>query len=215
MADFPEFHFHIFSLKDKMANLNQIIIIVCEGVSEKAYIQELNRIFKEKEYNFKLVSKISEGGQYQTVINKFKSVRTINPKDKIYIWVDYDLYKRNDQGCFDKYRDKPKDIPDFLFSKMNFEDVLILHSEKIILDNWLKQCYKRNHFERPLQSAEFEPLFNRFCEKYFNISYRKGEIPFEMDEEKLLTIFNNIKTKAVPIDSDFHKMLLEYLPLDF
>src|SRR5690554_5613842 len=104
-----------------MIKTKQAIIIVCEGPSEEAYIQELNRIFREKECHFLLIPRTSEGGDYKTVVNKYKSVRKNNPRDQIYIWVDFDLYKRNDKGNYDKYKNKPSHIPEFLFSKMNFE----------------------------------------------------------------------------------------------
>ena len=50
MAPFQESPIHIFNLEDSLMYIqNQNIIIVCEGASEKAYIQELNRYLEEED----------------------------------------------------------------------------------------------------------------------------------------------------------------------
>ncbi len=96
--------------------MNRIIIIVCEGPSERAYIQELNRFLKEEEIPVKFIGKSSGGGQYSIVVNEYKKVKKDNPRDEILIWVDKDRYLRNDANDMDNYLKKPSNIPNFLFN---------------------------------------------------------------------------------------------------
>jgi hypothetical protein len=50
MEPFQESPIHIFNREGLLMYVrNRNIIIVCEGASEKAYIQELNRYLEEKE----------------------------------------------------------------------------------------------------------------------------------------------------------------------
>ncbi len=52
---------------------NQIIIILCEGNSEYAYIQELNRFLREEEKNVVLIAKTIGSGHYADVKRKFSA----------------------------------------------------------------------------------------------------------------------------------------------
>ncbi|MCA6072240.1 MAG: RloB family protein [Endomicrobium sp.] len=105
-----------------MSNLNSRYIIICEGKSEVAYIQELNKYFREKNISINLVSKPVGGGHYADVVRKYKEEFKKNNEYGFRIWVDKDIYERNEQKNWDKYNKRPKNIPDFCFNIFNFED---------------------------------------------------------------------------------------------
>lgn len=160
-------------------------IIICEGNSEYAYIQKLNRFLSENGYDFTLIAKRVGTGHYKEVQKKYNIERKNNPKLPIEIWVDKDTYIRNDEGDGDKYAQKPSKIPDFLFSVMNFEDFLALHTDKDILENWFQICSRNKHHITPLKESEYLPL----VKEHLFPNYNKGDIPFEITSEKLEQLF--------------------------
>jgi hypothetical protein len=120
MAPFQGFPIHTFDWEGLLMYIqNRNIIIVCEGPSEKAYIQELNRYLEEEDIPLHFIPRSSNGGQYSPVVKKYREVRKDNRTARIRIWVDWDRYRRNDNADMDNYRKKSNDIPDFLFSYMN------------------------------------------------------------------------------------------------
>lgn len=145
-----------------MYTRNQNIIIVCEGASEKAYIQELNRYLEEEDIPLHFIPRPSNGGQYSPVVKKYREVRKDNRTARILIWVDWDRYLRNDNADMDNYLKKPSDIPDFHFSYMNFEDFLSMHHEQSKMQKWWTSCVSRNHFTTPSHSNDYLPAFNDF-----------------------------------------------------
>ena len=82
------------------------IIVICEGKSETKYLQELNRFLRENstENSIVFVPKTVGTGHFTEVIKKYRSERKLNKKANIEIWVDYDIYKRNEQKNCDKYK---------------------------------------------------------------------------------------------------------------
>lgn len=90
---------------------NRNIIIVCEGASEKAYIQELNRYLEEEDIPLHFIPRPSNGGQYSPVVKKYMEVRKENRAASILIWVDWDRYQRNDNADLDNYRKNPTTSP--------------------------------------------------------------------------------------------------------
>ena len=105
----------------------QVHIIICEGTSEAVYLQELNRFLREEEIPLVYKPESCDGGQYSNVVRKYKKTRKNNPRSTIHICVDFDIYLRNDNSNWTSYETRPKDIPEFLFTTMNFEDFLSLH----------------------------------------------------------------------------------------
>jgi hypothetical protein len=125
---------------------NKCIIIVCEGNSELAYIQELNRLMREMELNA-VFRPISVGtGFYTAVQTKYREVKRANPRAEIYIWVDSDIYERNERDCNTAYNHRPAGVPVFLFSQKNFEDFLATHLSSEKLQQWLEVCRQNGHF---------------------------------------------------------------------
>ncbi|MCF0224647.1 MAG: hypothetical protein HUK20_10285 [Fibrobacter sp.] len=62
-----------------MAN-NKVTIALCEGESEFAYIQELNRFLRENENGFVFVPRLIGSGHYSDIYAKYKEQRKSNPK---------------------------------------------------------------------------------------------------------------------------------------
>lgn len=153
------------------------ITVVCEGASVKAYVQELNRYLEEEEIPLHFFPRPSDGGQYTHVVRKYKEVRKNNRTARILIWVDWDRYQRNDNSDMDNYRKKSNDIPDFLFSYMNFEDFLSMHCDRSKMERWWTSCVGRLHFATPSHSKEHIPAFRMFIAE----NYEKGDIPIDID----------------------------------
>ena len=94
-------------------------IILCEGRSEIAYIQELGRLLYRSNsvsYTAAFFPCLIGGGDFNTVNKCFKAERKKNRKDEFLIWVDRDLYIRNDKNCGDLYSQKANTLPKFFFS---------------------------------------------------------------------------------------------------
>jgi len=174
-------------------NIKKVYFVLCEGASERAYLQELNRFFNKENYPFTLVPKSLGGGAYRRVVKKYKIEKKEHAKQPVLIWIDKDMYQRNDNRNWELYRNKPKDIPDFYFSYMNFEDFLSLHHPEWS-KKWQKICLKRNHFQHPMYEREYLPLWlnNIYSD------YKKGELPFHIDSEALNCLFDNISDEADP-----------------
>lgn len=173
--------------------------VVCEGASEKAYIQKLNRYLEEEDIPLHFFPRPSNGGQYTQVVRKFKEARKNNSTARILIWVDWDRYRRNDNADMDNYRKRSKDIPDFLFSYMNFEDFLSMHLDRDEMEKWWTSCNGRHHFDTPSHSKEYMPAFRSFIGE----TYDKGEIPIEIDCHNLGNLRSHQNDPSVPFKCDF------------
>jgi hypothetical protein len=148
-----------------MQKLHSHIVIVCEGFSEVAYIQQLNRLLRELNVSINLCPKKVGTGEYKSVMARYKIESKNNLRTKVLVWVDYDIYVRN---CI---QDK---VP-FMFNKQNFEDFLFLHLDDDKLNVWLSICQAHNHFSEPMYSEEYMPLVRQ----HFS-NYQKGDLPFDV-----------------------------------
>lgn len=164
-------------------------IVLCEGESEFNYITNLNRIlcFRSNPYTKLFKAVLIGSGKFVTVKHEYDKALKNNKKEKdnILIWIDYDIYKRNENDNNTLYKNK-LGIPDFLFSYMNFEDFLILHLSENVVDEWYKKC-KEHFLNNPKSSKEYLPLFK----KYFS-DYKKGELPIQLDKNTLENMFKNL-----------------------
>lgn len=186
---------------------NKIIIVVCEGPSERAYLQEMNRYFDEEGIPIHFIPMSSGGGDYVNIEKKFRAVRKGNHRSEILIWADWDIYQRNNHSNMEHYQSKPEDIPDFLFSRKNFEDFLSMHCDRSEMNKWISSCVGRNHFITPSHSSEYIPDFITFI----GGRYEKGDMPIEITDQSL----NNLKTHqndpSIPFKCDFAKVLFELI----
>lgn len=158
--------------------------IVCEGESERAYLQRLQGFLDslevapdtfETRLRFIVPERaIAKGGTFGKLKNLYKKARKSNQKTSIEIWADFDLYHRNDQSCAEHYAAKTDGIPDFLFSFHNFEDFYALHFDGTALNQWLLfgGPAGRRHFLSPLYSDGYLPEIKRIFP-----GYSKGGLP--------------------------------------
>lgn len=156
-------------------------IIVCEGASERAYLQRFQSFLDRQpllsdtfETPLKLIAPrraIAGGGKFSILKKRYAETRKDSPKVAIQIWADFDLYHRNDQQSADDYANKPDGIPDFLFSYHNFEDFFALHSDGDTFQKWL-EFGNMGHFTKPLHSADYLPKI-----KIIFPDYAKGNLP--------------------------------------
>lgn len=182
-----------------MMSTNKPEVILCEGASELAYVKELGRLLYRADSiarSAPFIPRLIGNGYFLTVSKSYRKERKQNLRDTIWIWVDKDLYVRNDKDCADRYSTKAKGIPDFFFSEMNFEDFLILHCSEEIIREWLDFCYMHDHFHVPIHSEVYEPEFK----KYFP-DYKKGDLPFDLTRDRVETMMKNLE--SYPIKNDF------------
>lgn len=190
-----------------MTNKFTPIIVLCEGISEFNYIQNLNRILSNPNTGSAAFKPYTiNTGRFAQIRQKFNQVKKDNKNCSVQIWVDKDLYINNSE--FKKlYLNKGK-MPDFLFSIMNFEDFLMLHCHKDLLYSWQEICSSNNHFYTPMTSR----IYCKELQKFFP-EYRKGCIPFDITSDVLKTLFGNLKDDKIQIKNDFavflEKLILE------
>lgn len=158
-------------------NTKKVYIVLCEGSSEYAYIQILNRILDEHNISIVLKAVILGNGHFKTVKKKVEAYN-YKERKKLKIWIDEDIYKRNEQQNYTKYLKYKSKMPDFLFTQYNFEDFLIMHLDDKIITEWQEKLIKRNHFNVPLISDEYIDLLKKNMTIFKD--YQKGVIPDEI-----------------------------------
>ncbi len=193
-----------------MAILNKTIIVICEGRSERAYLQALNRFLREYGCFINFAPKVVGSGNCKDVLKKYSEEKKKNRRSEFIIWVDDDLYFGNrddtDRRCAEKYNLlTPNQQQLFKFSKHNFEDFLVLHLEDEKLDLWKNICYKNDHFLRPMFSDKYEDLIR---ENIFP-NYQKGEFPLE--ELTQAHLDNLFRHNCEPFESSFANYLEKIL----
>ena len=170
--------------------MNTRYLVICEGVSECNYLQHLQRFVRElplpvgtcSQLNFIGLPKSRDPqtlqrkgvgtGEYGKVVRAYKAERKRNRSAQFLIWVDDDLYVRNDKGCGVNYERKPQGIPDFSFSVHNFEDFVALHLPAELFERWRVEMSRAGHFENPLHGEDYGAVFEKILPKY-----QKGELP--------------------------------------
>ena len=187
--------------------MNKIIIVVCEGNSEYAYLQELNRFLRENEMPLYFKGEVSDGGDFSKVNSCFRGNQKNNVKMHIVVWVDNDIYKRNDRGYRDAYAKKPQGIPDFKFNCENFEDFLVMHLPDDKVSDWQTICSNKGHFTNPLHSAQYLPLLSSAIFP----NYKKGTLPesLTINTESLHNLKCHNHDKTIPFRSDFAEFMIE------
>ena len=159
-------------------------LIVCEGESERAYLQRLQTFLDAQtspQNTFEPAlcfiapsSGLVKTGYFNTIKNTYNRTRRENKNASIQVWADFDLYHRNDKGCAELYANKSSGVPDFLFSFHNFEDFFALHFSGKQFAEWLsfgapERC---SHFTKPLHSEDYVREFRRIFP-----DYAKGGLP--------------------------------------
>lgn len=145
-----------------MYSLPTVIWVACEGKSEKACLAELNRLFRETGTPIILKDEVAGGGFYPLAEAAYKRAQKKSGtrgqhagQGTPWVWVDSDLYERNDRASGDLYTSRPKGIPAFLFSHHNFEDFLVLHLGDEQVEQWRQLCHGGT---APLHERDYLPL---------------------------------------------------------
>ena len=186
----------------KRHSMIETVVVICEGTSEYVYLQELNRFFRANHIPLAFSGQVIGTGAYKAAVNRYRDIRRQMKNAEIVIWVDRDIYVDSQKRLYDN---KPETIPDFLFSRMNFEDFLALHMDRKSMFRWQKVCEEHHHFSEPMCSAVYLPLFKVTCFEH----YKKGKLPFRINEETLSRLFANLKRKHVRFKCDFGDFLKE------
>jgi phage pi2 protein 07 len=193
-----------------MSKIHKTFCVICEGKSEVAYIQEFRRLLRELGISSNILPYSVGTGHYVEVVRKYRQVCKERRKDKIdsfIIWVDADVYKRNEQKNQTKYSKKQKYIPNFKFNTYNFEDFLVMHLPKEEVAKWEKICSDAGHFITPMHSDVYLPLL---CKSILP-TYCKGELPIVVCNISLTNLRANQSDSSIPFKSDFADFLLGLL----
>lgn len=186
--------------------------MVVEGQSEMAYLNELNRYFREEDIPWVFYPVKAVNGQYREVRKCYREVKKNHKKDRIEILVDRDIYIRDDKERVDYSSRKEDGLPPFLFSYMNWEDYLILHLSKEKVERWCKICSEMGHFTLPLTAKEYLRALEE-SGVWGRTRYKKGRVPFEITGKRLERAIRNDRDENIEIHSDFINILIEILPV--
>lgn len=195
------------------------IFIICEGKSEEKYIQGLRTILVNKcaVEDIRIISECFGGGRtypdfekrVKNQIVEIKDDGGINHRDKIYIWLDKDVFLTKYVGKLTLFKKEIESIKlpikiHFLFNKMNFEDFLILHYRKQEILDLQSKLNHKNHFIKPLIAEKYEPIYKTVIQ-----DYSKGNLPddFSLDLEKIKLCVKNIKDNNYCFESDIKEIL--------
>lgn len=195
--------------------LNRIYLIVCEGRSEAAYVQEVNRFLRETEKGVFLTPCNAGSGNFK-VIRKVCRSRKIPPGGSAYVMVDRDIYERNDGRNGDLYARGFRKLPTFLFQYFNFEDFLIMHFPRECCEAWRRRMEPFRHFSVPLREEKYRGVFRDFCGAHLPglREYEKGDIPFSLTEWHFRNLFANNHAGRLP-KSDFAEFMETRLFAEF
>ena len=164
-------------------NVSKNIVVVCEGASEWTYLQRLNSALAQLPFPdewfdvpVRFVGRPKGvgvgGGEFNAVERAWRKETRRNPSVETWIWVDADLYVRNDRACGENYRKRPSGMRAFDFSLLNFEDFLALHLDDDKFERWVGALSSGGHFRSPLHWADYRLLFEEVAP-----GYRKGDLP--------------------------------------
>lgn len=196
--------------------LNKIIIVICEGGSEVAYLQLLNRFLREQECALRFVARNAESGIFKFVQKKYREERRRNKNGTFIVWVDDDLYVGNrndtDKACATQFEALPPNVKKiFKFSRHNLEDFLASHLQDDVFEMWKSVCIQHNHFITPMFEEEALPLIR----EHLFPNYKKGECPFEeLTKEKLELLFSHNKEPFKSSFADFLEGILREITGD-
>ena len=187
--------------------------VVCEGKSEVSYLANLARFLRsEMDARGLFVPPVSfvgkppvhgvGTGRCETVKTAFEKERTGNRRASFRIWVDADLFVReetNDPASFSRHRavflGTSRRLPAFSFSSLNFEDFLALHFDDGLYEDWKRTFSAKGHFLHPLHGRDYLPLFRPFWRQFIGETapaYEKGDIPDgTITERSLANLFRH------------------------
>lgn len=188
-------------------NKTKNIVVICEGSSEWIYIQRLNSFLMSLPFpdgwwnvpiNFiGIPKKYGVGtGNYNNIEKEYRCAARTYPKEEKLVWVDSDLYIRNDKGCADNYLSRPNGIPPFCFSICNFEDFVALHLDDNRFNCWFNIMTNAGHFKNPLHWEEYKNYFKKVVPDYI-----KGSLPADFVTKESLGNLHRHLLQMPSVDS--------------
>jgi hypothetical protein len=192
-----------------MISITKIYHIICEGSSEEAYLQELNRYLREcnSRVNIKVYNLCGSGDRVSYLLSKIKNIyKKIRKGERktpeIFIWIDNDLFlrKKLSKEELELKIKKLKGILGVKYNYHNFEDFLIMHLPDKQVQNFHKICTLKNHFVSPLSGEDVIKIMQKIIP-----DYKKGHLPdtFEITTENLNRLNENQNSATIKFKSDF------------
>ena len=175
---------------------NEIYLVICEGDSEVAYVQELNRFLNERGARIVFQAVNSGGGGFSTVRQCCRDRKT-RRNGRTFVFADRDIYVRNDSRNSECYEREKEVLPPFLFQTWNFEDFLLLHFPSSVVSEWRRVAMANGHLNNPMHASEYLPIYIDFCRKNakalcFDLPYEKGDMPFPLTDRHIANLRANI-----------------------
>jgi hypothetical protein len=180
-------------------------LLICEGDSEFAYVQELNRFLAKRGVPVVFLPHNAGGGGFGTVRRACRKLKT-KRDGRTFVVADRDIYFRNDNGNGTAYERGKHLVPPFLFQTWNFEDFLLMHFPPALLVTWREEALRAGHSSNPLHRRDYMPLFTAFCSQHndvlkFSAPYEKGDMPFELHPLHLERLVANNGTSVFPFSA--------------
>lgn len=170
-------------------------LIICEGASEYAYVQELNRYLNARGSQIVFVARNAGGGGFKSLRQLCRAMKT-RANGRTFILADHDVYFRDDNDNGTQYELEKSVMPSFLFQKWNFEDFLLLHFPDNVVQAWRDVCARNRHLAQPLHAEQFGPMYAAFCKQHANelayqLPYEKGDMPFSIKDRHMCCLLQN------------------------
>ena len=198
-----------------------VVSVICEGSSEVNYIVRLKAYLAELDLAWMmdtLLIPINAGsGNFHVIDQRIRAERKRQRHGNFMTWVDYDIYRRNDNRCLDAYLRRRKNLGAFYFSFHNFEDFLALHFDDVRYGRYCEVVAKAGHVDMPLHGAEYGGLFDPIYLDFTGEPYRKGMLSYGfVGKEGLENLIRHMKNRAIgPVGEseygDFAMWLVEFL----
>lgn len=207
-----------------MMRVSKNIIVICEGASEWTYLQRLNAFlaglpFPDGWYEVpvRFIGRPGRNGvgsgSFNAVKRELAVARKLNRSAMAWVWVDADLYVRNERACGDSYRGRSGGVPPFCFSLYNFEDFVALHLDDEGFERWARVMTEGGHFRSPLPWEAYKGLFASVLPEY-----RKGDLPADFitveslgNLRRHLTQLPRMELNGLPVERTFAHAMLEEL----
>ncbi len=191
-------------------------LIICEGDSEFAYVQELNRFLNEKGLPIVFMARNAGGGGFKNLRQICRTLKT-RKNGRTYIVADKDIYQRDDNGNGTAYGKEKDHMPPFLFQTWNFEDFLLMHFPLNVVSAWREEAARSGHSRNPLHGSAYLPIFQAFCATNkdalkFMFPYEKGDMPFALTDSHVELLFANNAEGSFP-HSEFATLIQKILQL--
>lgn len=202
-------------------NRTKNIVVICEGASEWAYLQRLNSFLASLPFPDGWLDvpvrfigrppKVGVGtGAYKPVERALRKEMKENQTAEKWVWVDADLYIRNEKDSGDNYRRRPANIAPFYFSILNFEDFLACHLDDESFKRWITVMSATGHFTNPLCWDDYKIPYAQILP-----GYHKGGLPADIitleslgNLKRHIAHIPTIKCNGLPIERTFAELML-------